>query len=216
MKKAIFKKASDLPSRRYPATQKIGGLCLVLSVLFALLGCQQAPESTANTDGLPDSGRIAELEALYGQDKAAALEALEVTEDTESQMTARGMWNLRETAALQGTEFSQALLCNAADDTLYGIRYWYRTDDSDQAVQLIQGLLDEGRKLYGEPTTYPGLSNLLSADSFSTDFEAAMVSGSLADWREEWAVGETTLCTLSVSVNGPNTAVIFVDYSLAV
>lgn len=242
MKKTIFQKASDLPSRRYTPMQKIFGLCLALSVLFALLGCQQTPagsdnapaaessesagnaensDSSANTAStetacLPDSGRIAELEALYGQGKEAVLQALEVTEDTESPISARGMWSLKETTALQGVDFSQALLCNAADETLYGLRYWYRTDDPDQAVQLAQGLLEEGRELYGEPTTYPGLSNRLSADSFAADFDAAISSGTMADWKEEWALGENTLCTLSVSVTGPDAATIFLEYSLAV
>lgn len=172
--------------------------------------------NTADTGGLPDSGRIAALEALYGQGKEAVLEALEVTEDAEAQRPVRGMWNLKETTALQGADFSQALLYNAADETLYGLRYWYRTDDPDQAAQLAQGLLEESRELYGEPTTYPGLSNLLSDDTFADDFAAAMAGGSMADWKEEWAVGENTLCTVSVSVIGPDTATIFVDYSLAV
>ncbi len=172
--------------------------------------------NTADTGGLPDSGRIAALEALYGQGKETVLEALEVTEDAEAQRPVRGMWSLQDTAALQGVGFSQALLYNAADETLYGLRYWYRTDDPDQTVQLAQGLLEESRELYGEPTTYPGLSNLLSDDTFADDFAAAMAGGSMADWKEEWAVGENTLCTVSVSVIGPDTATIFVDYSLAV
>ncbi len=75
----------------------------------------------AEAAGLPDSSRIAVLEALYGQGKEAVLEALEVTEDTESPMSARGMWSLQETAALEGVDFSQALLYNAADETLYGV-----------------------------------------------------------------------------------------------
>lgn len=214
MKMDLSKNTCGAWLRQHPAMRKIGSIGTILCLFLALLGCRQGP--AADTGGLPDSSRIAALESLYGQGKEAVLEALEVTEDAEAQRPVRGMWNLKETAALQGVDFSQSLLYNADDETLYGIRYWYRTDDPDQAVQLAQGLLAEGRELYGEPTTYPGLSNLLSGESFAADFAAAMSDGSMADWKEEWAVGENTLCTLSVSVTGPGAATIFLDYSLAV
>lgn len=187
-------------------------LCAALFILLTLTGCQQKEQQN---DGFMDGDRVASFEALYGQDKASVLKELGLKEDDVSQEESQGMWNLKEPVSFEGKEFSKSLLYDVSAETFYGMQYLYHSDDETEITELVENLLKEGSDLYGESSTYPGLQNRLTAEEFTEDFSKAMAEGNAADWREEWTVGEKTLCTLSVMVAETNSAAVILQYAPA-
>lgn len=63
-------------------------------------------------------------------------------------------------------------------------------------IQLAVSLIEEAQQQYGEPSTYPGFSERLTADG-TTD---ALKSGEMTSAKEEWDVGENTLLTVSIQI----------------
>ena len=79
----------------------------------------------------------------------------------------------------------------------------------------VENILGKLNDAYGEPSTYPGLLNRLTAENFSSDFLEAVNSGTMSHWREEWDVGEKTKCELVVYVEKNHVRVVL-EYIIAV
>lgn len=105
---------------------------------------------------------------------------------------------------------------NMADETFYGTRFLCYMEDAQTLTTRAQELLAEAKTQYGEATTYPSLPNRLDSEEFVEAFAKAFENGEPTNWREEWQVGEQTLCTLSVEVAGPGIASLMWEYSMSV
>ncbi|MCD7862100.1 MAG: M56 family metallopeptidase [Lachnospiraceae bacterium] len=190
---------------------------------FAVVICAAAvaalalnPNSAEDENGFPDAEWVASLETLYGQEQAAVLASLNLEESDVVKADGTGLKNLREPVSLLETDFTQSLLYDVTSEapTFYGTRYQYDSEDAAAIVTLAEALIKECNEQYGDPSTYPGLLNRLTNGDFADDFAKTWERGLTDQWREEWLVGEQTLCTLSVSVNGEDMGVISLEYKL--
>ncbi len=201
---------------QYRRTKPIVAAIAALICVAVVTALALNPNPAEEENGLPDETWVASLEALYGQEQDAVLAAfnLEVSDVGETDGT--GLWNLREPVSLLENDFTQSLLYDVTSEsqTLYGTRYQYDSEDATALVTLAEELLEKCSEQYGEPSTYPGLLNRLTNEDFAEDFIKTWERGLTDGWQEEWLVGERTLCTLSVSVNGENMGAISLQYKL--
>lgn len=181
-----------------------------LNILF-LGGCQQSVAES----GLLQNGKLSSYEALYGQSMNAVLKGLALQEKQVTQCSEPGLWEIDKKWKIQGKEFKFYLLFDVTTNELYGYRYRFQGTDSNQILEVSKELMAEANKIYGETTTYPGLTNRLVSENFSSDFLEFMNSGKVSEWREEWIVSEKTQSTLSVKVIETNVASISLEYVLA-
>lgn len=183
--------------------------CLPLLALLLLVcgGCQ--PRSAILLQGK----ELASWEDLYGQDIDAVEAALGV------ELSYGGMRNIRdlpEPVLFEEMEFTQQLLFEADTNTLFGVRYAYQGPVEDLS-SLVDGLLSQFTKAYGQAITYPETKYRLSDDAFKAVAKATSPDEwemFLYPWREEWPTSEDTVCCLSVQPI-PGRTEIILDYTMA-
>lgn len=182
-------------------------LPLLALLLLACGGCQ--PKSAILLQGK----ELASWEDLYGQD----IDAVEAAVGVElSYSEVRNVWNLPEPVLFEEMEFTQQLLFEADTNMLFGVRYAYKGPVEDLS-SLVDGLISQFTKVYGQVITYPETKYRLSDDAFKV---AAGVTSSdewkmfLYPWREEWSASEDTVCCLSVQPI-PGRTEIILDYTMA-
>lgn len=186
---------------------KLAACCLTGLILLASAGCQETHDTGG---GLLTGEELVSREELYGGSRDDVFQALGLTEDEITESRYPGVWDLREPVDVEGTAFTRSLLFDVSSETLYGFRYMYQSGSPDETAELMDALLSKATELYGDPDTYPGLSNRLSSE----DFQAALDSGTMGEWYEEWAAGSESIFTLSVQIIDDRTATLILDYSL--
>lgn len=182
--------------------------CLPLLALLLLVcgGCQ--PRSAILLQGK----ELSSWEDLYGQDIDAVEAALGV------ELSYGGMRNIRdlpEPVLFEEMEFTQQLLFEPDTNTLFGVRYVYQGPVEDLS-SLVDGLLSQFTKAYGQAITYPETKYRLSDDAFKAAAAASLDQWEmfLYPWREEWSASEDTVCCLSVQPI-PGRTEIILDYTMA-
>lgn len=182
-------------------------LPLLALLLLACGGCQ--PKSAILLQGK----ELASWEDLYGQDIDAVAGALGV------ELSYGGMRNIRdlpEPVLFEELEFTQQLLFEPDTNTLFGVQYAYQGPVEDLS-SLVDGLLSQFTKAYGQVITYPETKYRLSDDAFKVAAKATSPDEwemFLYPWREEWSASENTVCCLSVQPIPGRTEIIR-DYTMA-
>lgn len=188
-------------------------LCAGLAAACLLSACAQKNKFS---DLLLSADEIATVESLYGQDMTETLAGLSLQESDLVESQVMGAWERAQPLTADGCEVNQILLFNMADETFYGTRFLCYMEDAQTLTTRAQELLAEAKTQYGEATTYPSLPNRLDSEEFEEAFAKAFENGEPANWREEWQVGEQTLCTLTAEVAGPGIASLMWEYSMSV
>lgn len=185
--------------------QRAGSVFCVLLLLISLSlsGCQKKDE-----DGkwLYTEKQLSAVEALYGQELPEVLAEFQLKESDVSESAMPGAWDMPESVSIEGKEFSETLHFDVSNGTFYGVMFTNLFKDMEDLPGYIDGVMKKITEVYGEPTTYPGIQNRLTSEDFPSDVLDSMKNGDLSHWREDWDVGEKTICTLTVSVVEMNTA----------
>lgn len=195
---------------------KAGVLRLFCAGLAAACFLSACAQKNIFSDLLLSADEIATVESLYGQGMTETLAGLSLQESDLVESQVMGAWERAQPLTADGCEVSQILLFNMADETFYGTRFLCYMEDAQTLTTRAQELLAEAKTQYGEATTYPSLPNRLDSEEFVEAFAKAFENGEPTNWREEWQVGEQTLCTLSVEVAGPGIASLMWEYSMSV
>lgn len=206
-----MKKSNSARSRR-----KAGAIRLLCAGLVATCLLSACAQKNKFSDLLLSADEIATVESLYGQDMTETRAGLSLQESDLVESQVMGAWERAQPLTADGCEVSQILLFNMADETFYGTRFLCYMEDAQTLTTRAQELLAEAKTQYGEATTYPSLPNRLDSEEFIEAFAKAFENGEPANWREEWQVGEQTLCTLTVEVAGPGIASLMWEYSMSV
>ncbi len=147
-------------------------LLITLSILIT--GC-----------GNEKSGLDFSFSEHIGTNLADIYEALDISKDDLTEDASPGMFCFSAPISYNGTDLTKYLLFTVADDTLYGGGYFYVADDkSDTAWNLLQSIKIELNEKYGEPTTYPGLSNRISTLESFDDCKTP------AEYTESWSTAD--------------------------
>lgn len=195
---------------------KAGAIRLLCAVLVATCLLSACAQKNKFSDLLLSADEIATVESLYGQDMTETRAGLSLQESDLVESQVMGAWERAQPLTADGCEVSQILLFNMADETFYGTRFLCYMEDAQTLTTRAQELLAEAKTQYGEATTYPSLPNRLDSEEFVEAFAKAFENGEPANWREEWQVGEQTLCTLTAEVAGPGIASLMWEYSMSV
>ncbi len=195
---------------------KAGAIRLLCAVLVATCLLSACAQKNKFSDLLLSADEIATVESLYGQDMTETRAGLSLQESDLVESQVMGAWERAQPLTADGCEVSQILLFNMADETFYGTRFLCYMEDAQTLTTRAQELLAEAKMQYGEATTYPSLPNRLDSEEFVEAFAKAFENGEPANWREEWQVGEQTLCTLTAEVAGPGIASLMWEYSMSV
>lgn len=195
---------------------KAGAIRLLCAVLVATCLLSACAQKNKFSDLLLSADEIATVESLYGQDMTETRAGLSLQESDLVESQVMGAWERAQPLTADGCEVSQILLFNMADETFYGTRFLCYMEDAQTLTTRAQELLAEAETQYGEATTYPSLPNRLDSEEFVEAFAKAFENGEHANWREEWQVGEQTLCTLTAEVAGPGIASLMWEYSMSV
>lgn len=196
--------------------RKAGAIRLLCAGLVATCLLSACAQKNKFSDLLLSADEIATVESLYGQDMTETRAGLSLQESDLVESQVMGAWERAQPLTADGCEVSQILLFNMADETFYGTRFLCYMEDAQTLTTRAQELLAEAKTQYGEATTYPSLPNRLDSEEFIEAFAKAFENGEPANWREEWQVGEQTLCTLTAEVAGPGIASLMWEYSMSV
>ena len=181
-------------------------LCIVL--LLCLPGCKQA----ADGEGQPETGLLAgdELDmylGLIGKPSDEVLERLFLTEDqiVEKRDSDTG-WRISETREIEGEAFTQELLFEAPDQPqiLYGYQYTFAPNplyDEDKMKELTTAIALKATELYGDPITYPNISNRLFDEDGNPKEEKKTDFIKGWDIREVWEISENEALVLMASLS---------------
>ena len=164
--------------------------------------------------GLLKGDDLATYEKSYGQPWDTAVQELGLSENQVTPCPEAGLWETGEQRSIADQEFEWFLLSDVTTDELYGYWYRYQGTEETQILQTADRILSEAQESYGEPTTYPGSLNRLSALDEDT-WNHAVEKGQIQDWYEEWSIGENTRCTLTLTVMDNDTACVLIEYRLA-
>ncbi len=180
-------------------------LLLTLGIAGAVLltaGCEQKQPSAQ--EGLLSDAEVSALESLYGHKQDAVLEGLGLSADDVSEnKDFMGCWDISTPREIVGSSFEPMLMYDITydEDVLYGQSFIFSDTEGtqqDKMIQLAVDLVEAAQQQYGEPSTYPGIDNRLTADGAAD----ALKSGEMTSAYEEWNVGEHTLLTISVQIAG--------------
>lgn len=195
-----------------PRKEKHASIQSFLLIVFSCLLLSAAACQEPDPSGLPDKEAVKTYEALYGKTLDDVLKALALSEDEISETPYTGLWMLSKPRMLAEHEFQEALLFDTAKEPeiMYGFQYLMSTDDSGELFTVTERLFSEATDIYGEPVTYPGLSNTLSSNASLS----AIKEGEKGQWLEEWQAGESSSMTLSVTVPDSGSANISLVYRI--
>ena len=177
-------------------------LLLTLGIAGAVLlmaGCEQKQSSA---QGLLSDTEVSTLESLYGHKQDAVLEGFGLSEnDVKESENLLGCWDVSTSREIAGKAFDRLLMYDITHDenVLYGQCFIFSDLEGtkqDEMIQLAVSLIEEAQQQYGEPSTYPGIDNRLTADGAAD----AIKSGEMTSAYEEWNVGENTLLTISIQI----------------
>ena len=195
----------------YKGLKKLGKKIFIFGLAGGIMltagSCQKVEDSDIS---LLSEDSLTSYEVLYGEKADEVMESLSLSEEDLTEGRGRGMLDLNQQVNLEGKAFTQSLLFDDSTETLYGVLFSYFGSSTAEIAELSEQLLEDIKKEYGEPDTYPGLTNQLSAEG-SLD---AIRDASAGTWREEWKVGEKSTLTLSVNVIDGNTSSVILQYSL--
>lgn len=166
--------------------RKAGVIRLLCAELAAAFLLSACAQKNKFSDLLLSADEIATVESLYGQSTAETLAGLLLQES------------------------------DLVESQVVGARFLCYMEDAQTLTTRAQELLAEAKTQYGEAATYPSLPNRLDSEEFVEAFAKAFENGEHANWREEWQVGEQTLCTLTVEVAGSGIAILMWEYSVSV
>lgn len=162
--------------------KKIAGLILGLCLLLSLAACQES-------SGFPGEKEVAQYEKLYLKDINEAIHGLGLQVEKEENLP--GAFSVEGPCKLAGTDFRQDLLSSTSEPRgFFGIRFTAEFADGKEAGKTALALYDEAVKLYGQPSTYPGMQNRLDREELE--------KGSLPEgqYAETWTAGQLTELTL--------------------
>lgn len=181
-------------------------LTLAIVLLFSCAACGQwtADGGNAAEEGTPEnlssSGLltvedVAALEALYGMDQDAVIETMSFSAEDVEQDDGLSLVPL-ERRTIAGQEFTQRYDFDASDPGgMYSVSYNAALDaDPAEVAELIQTLYEDAVETYGEPNTYEGLANQISAN-----LETIGAQGVKESYGEDWLVGEQTTVHLNAA-----------------
>ena len=180
---------------------KIAAVCLALGILATAAGCQREKPAA----GLLEDSQIATLESLYGQTLEPVLEGLGLSQEdgTATEVNPQGVvygWTMNDPVVLAGVEIYQLLAFEWETGEFFGTKYHRGLIPPEEGSQAAADLLEQALSLYGEPTTYPGLQNRLTGETFPQELESALELGKSDGWTETWDnLGDGTTFVLQVS-----------------
>jgi len=150
---------------------------LTLLSIFIISGCGNEHKSKSSLDFSFSENIGTKLADIY--------DVLDISQDQLTEDNSSGMFCFNTPVTYNGTDLTKYLLFTVADDTLYGGGYFYITDGkSDVAWNLLQSIKIELTEKYGEPTTYPGLSNRISTLESFDDCKTP------AEYTESWSAAD--------------------------
>lgn len=186
-------------------------LCLLAAVLLCLTACGQ---TAASPEGIPDKEEIGKIESLYGKAAEDVEKGMNLSEKDYTVNEADSTWDLTAKRTMGGQEFTQLLLFTYGDSaTLYGVMYEAVVEDGID-TGILEALYKEAAAAYGEPGTYPGLSNTISGNLLKEDGSVAEL-GEDNMYQEQWSVGSQTGLTMRVIVSGGKMVAIRLNYQMA-
>lgn len=170
----------------------------VLFLLIISLTACTAPKSTLSFD-FADS---------IGQNLEQTCNNLGIGEEDLHASKLHGRYDFSEQVKIDGEDFTKYLLFEETDTPiLYGGGYeCHLAQPDEQLSKLVASLKNTLTDAYGEPTTYPGLANILGD---TTDFSAYPNQTLVEDWQD----GENHTIRLSVTLT--ESATVQIEYKTA-
>ncbi len=183
------------------SAQKAIAALLSLTLMLLLFSCGSKAGSSQEGEGPLSLSEISEYEALYGQQKDKALNALGLSQEdieTEDQFAAR----IKKQRVILEKESVTELLFDVVpqEGSFAGILFAFQEEDEDKAKELIEPLYQLSKELYGEPSTYVGSNNSIS-NWLSGDRKQL-----LANYLETWSIEKTEY---SLRIDKADTGIVF-------
>ena len=185
---------------------KKGLLSVILcaAVLLCLPGCKQ--EEPQKTDLLTGDELAFYLDQI-GKTPEKVLDALSLTEEqiVEKSDQETG-WLVSGTREIEGEPFTQKLLFESPNSPqiLYGYQYTLAPDplyDEEKMKELTIAIALKATELYGDPITYPGISNRLFDEDGTPKREKKIAFIKTWDIREVWEISENEALVLQASLS---------------
>ena len=179
-------------------------LLLCAAVLLCLPGCkQEEPQKT----GLLTGDELAFYLDQIGKPSEEVMESLSLTEEqiVEKSDLETG-WLVSETREIEGEPFTQKLLFESPNSPqiLYGYQYTLAPDplyDEEKMKELTIAIGLKATELYGDPITYPGISNRLFHEDGTPKREKKIAFFKTWDIREVWEISENEALVLKASLS---------------
>ncbi len=110
-----------------------------------------------------------------------------------------GKCTTKDTVIFNDKEFSNYLMFDINDNTLFGGGYECNCSDIDAeaVVVLVNEISSELSKQYGNPVTYEGLPNIIANISSAEELKNA----DIASFVEDWDVTGEIPCTIRLTLN---------------
>ena len=183
------------------SAQKAIAALLSLTLMLLLFSCGSKTGSSQEGEGPLSLSEISEYEALYGQQKDKALNALGLSQEdieTQDQFAAR----IKKQRVILEKESVTELLFDVVpqEGSFSGILFAFQEEDEDKAKELIEPLYQLSKELYGEPSTYVGSNNSIS-NWLSGDRKQL-----LANYLETWSIEKTEY---SLRIDKADTGIVF-------
>ncbi len=167
---------------------------ITLSLIFIItfiVGCSSQQNATVT---FPFS-----FAEHIGKSYDKVLKEMKISED-EFVSERTGKYTTKDTVLFNDKEFSNYLMFDINDDTLFGGGYDYKSSDSDLevALSLAKEISSELSKQYGTPVTYEGLPNKIENINSAEELYNANVPSFVEDWDAPSEIPCTIRLTLNV------------------
>lgn len=172
----------------------------LIYLLIASLVLTSCAEPSQDTEGRLMPYDLNNIQ-LIGEDKDTIFRELNLTEaDASDHFNSDGIYGLPDVEFIDYT-FDQYLIFDISNEELYG--FWYVIEfegQAEEAVELIEDLLDEIVNTYGEADTYPNHPHSLIAED---DLLAEIRSDGVFRAFETWYLDDIDDLALRLGVSTP-------------
>ena len=187
--------------------RKILLLLVILSSLFICTACTSKPTQ----DNIIFNFDFVEYIGLPYEE---SLIKMELTENDLIARDEHGLYAYVDSITYNDYAFTKYLTFgtyNGHDNALYGGGYEYFFDETNETcITLIKELKEQLVKQYGEPTTYPGLSNTIDNLKNVSDCTDG------ASFGDTWAIDGNTSGTIALTITlGPSFTEVQMEYRVA-
>ena len=137
---------------------------------------------------------------------------LEEGKDIEQNKQSPAMYDYKKKQKVAGEYFTQSLLFDINNNTLYGLQYLNQySQNSEDGYKKVMRLNKELNKQLGEPTTYSSAGNRIEKMPSYNDL---VKNKNVSHYLETWKINDEVMVQLDMNYDASNGIVVDIVYKL--